>query len=224
MSVELIDAMRTTGTCRHYRDDPIPDEVLLRAFEAARFAPQGGNLQPLRWIVVRDEALRARLGELYRPLWRDYMATIGGRSMARTEGEPAAGARPHTLEAANFFAEHFHRVPAILVACVELRRLYATDAELGRLSIVGGASVYPQVQNVCLALRDQGIGTALTTLLCLREPEVCELLAIPDGIATACHVAAGFCTYPFPTRLTRLPVAATVFSDRYGEPAELGEG
>lgn len=49
----------------------------------------------------------------------------------------------------------------------------------------GGASVYPSVQNLLLAARSEGLGTALTTLLCALEPQVKELLGIPDGIATA---------------------------------------
>jgi hypothetical protein len=33
-----------------------------------------------------------------------------------------------------------------------------------------------------------------------------ELLAIPDGFATACHIAVGYPTHPFPTELKRRPV------------------
>jgi nitroreductase len=40
--MDVFEAMRTTGTCRYFRPDPVPDEVLMSAFEAARFAPQGG--------------------------------------------------------------------------------------------------------------------------------------------------------------------------------------
>jgi nitroreductase len=54
--MELTEAMRTTGTCRYFRPGPVPDDVLRAAF--ARFAPQGGNRQPVRWIVVREQATR----------------------------------------------------------------------------------------------------------------------------------------------------------------------
>jgi hypothetical protein len=56
---------------------------------------------------------------------------------------------------------------------------HGTDPELGRPSIVGGASVYPMTQNFCLPLRDQGVATTFTTLLVAREPQVRELLEIP---------------------------------------------
>ncbi len=54
--MELTEAMRTPGTCRYFASDPVPDEVLHQAFDVARFGPQGGNRQPMRWIVVRDPA------------------------------------------------------------------------------------------------------------------------------------------------------------------------
>jgi nitroreductase len=211
VAVDVIEAMTTTGTCRHYRRDPVPDEVLERAFAAARFAPQGANVQPVRWVVVRAARLRRALADFYAPLWREYLADVRQRF-------PAMGQLTRPLADADHFATHLAEVPVILVCCVRLDRILATDAELGRLSIVGGASVYPFVQNVCLALRAEGLGTAITTLLCRRENEVRRLLGIPDDLATACHVAAGYPARPFPRKLRRLAVSETVFADRFGTP------
>jgi nitroreductase len=211
--MELTEAMRTTGTCRRFRPDPVPDEVLHRAFDAARFGPQGGNRQPVRWIVVRDPVLKKTLADLYQPLWDDY---LGGRA-----GSPEL---PPSVAAADRFAQRLAEVPAIVVVCAELTSLLATDAELGRLSVVGGGSIYPVVQNLCLALRDQGVATAFTTLLCRVEPRVRELLGIPDGTITAGHLAVGYPERPFPTRLRRAPVEDVVFADGYGKPMFAGGG
>jgi nitroreductase len=205
--MELTEAMRTTGTCRRFRPDPVPDEVLHRAFEAARFAPQGGNRQPVRWVVVRDPVLRTALADLYLPLWKDYLGP-------RAAGRPL----PPPVAEADRFAEHLAEVPVILVVCAQVSSLLATDAELGRLSVVGGGSIYPTVQNLCLALRDQGVGTAFTTLLCRVEPRVRELLDIPDDVITAGHLAVGYPQRPFPTRLRRAAVADVVYQDGYGRP------
>ena len=213
--MELTDAMRTTGTCRYFRSDPVPDEVLRAAFDVARFGPQGGNRQPVRWIVVRDAATKAALAELYLPPWKAYLAGVG-------VGEVRVGALPQTVVDADHFAEHLAEVPAIVVACAEVDGLHPTDTELGRLSVVGGGSIYPTVQNLCLALRDQGVGTAVTTLLCLSEPAVRELLAIPDGFLTAAHIAVGYPAKPFPTKLTRSPVEEIVFDGAFGRPLFAG--
>jgi nitroreductase len=207
---EVLEALRTTGTCRYYSDEPVGDELLAQALDAARFAPQGGNLQPVRWVVVRDRDRLATLAGWYLEEWEAYLAEVTG-------GQRGIGAAPAALRAADDFARSLDRIPALVVVCAKLSALYATDADLGRLSIVGGASVYPAVQSFCLACRALDLGTALTTLLCRREPEVRELLAIPDGTATACHVAVGRPARPWPTRLTRRPVYETAFADSYGE-------
>jgi len=96
--------------------------------------------------------------------------------------------------------------------------LHPTDHELGRLSVVGGASIYPTVQNLTLALREQGVASALTTLLCAEEPAVRELLHIPDGFITAAHVAVGYPTKGFPRKLTRSSVEEIAFLDSFDTP------
>jgi len=62
------------------------------------------------------------------------------------------------------------------------------------------------------------VAIRLTTLLCALEPQVKELLEIPDGIATAATVALGYPARPFPKRLARRPLADTCFLDAYGDP------
>ncbi len=208
--MDLIEAMTTTGTCRYFRDDPVPDEVLVSAFSAARFAPQGGNRQPVRWIVVRDPERKRRLAEWYLEPWKAYLAGIG-------TGDVQVGALPKAVTDADYFAEHLHEVPALIVVCAELDGLHPTDNELGRLSVVGGGSIYPTVQNFCLALRAQGVASAMTTLLCYFEPQVKELLGIPDGLITAAHIAVGYPARGFPAKLSRLPVEQIAFAETYGE-------
>ena len=60
-----------------------------------------------------------------------------------------------------------------------------TDAGLDRPSVVGGGSVYPAVQNLLLACRNEGLGCVLTTLLCVEEEKVKALLDIPEDWYTA---------------------------------------
>jgi nitroreductase len=205
--VELDEAMRTQNACRLYRDDPVADEVLYRAVELARFAPTGGNRGPVRFVFVRDPALRAQLGEWYLPLARDLAA-----ARAAKKAPPKASA----VTDPDDFGARFGSHPMIIVVCVDLGLVHATDTGLNRLSIVGGASVYPMVQNLCLALRAQGVGTALTTLLVHREPDVKRLLRIPDFMSTACHITAGYPVRPFPSKLRRPDPSCMAFTDHFG--------
>ena len=111
-----------------------------------------------------------------------------------------------------------HEVPVHLVVGVRLDDLAVTDAELPRQSIVGGASVYPFVQNLLLGLRAEGLGAAMTTLLVPAEAEVKRLLGIPDEIALAAHIGVGYRAEPWPKRLARRPVEEFAFAERFGEP------
>lgn len=59
--IELAQSRRAT---RHFKPEPLPDGLLDRLLDAARWAPSGYNLQPTRFVVVTDPALR---GALRRP-------------------------------------------------------------------------------------------------------------------------------------------------------------
>jgi nitroreductase len=215
--VELQDVIRTAGTCRYFLPDPVPDEVLARLLDAARFAPQGGNRQPVRWIVVRDAAVKRRLKEWYLVPWKTYLrATETGA--VRVEGTSAR----RLVADADHMAEHLDEVPVLLVACAVLADLTTPDAALDRVGIVGGASIYPAVQNLLLTAREIGLGAALTTLLCASEPQVKALLGIPEGVATAATIALGWPAKPLARRLTRRPLSDVVFGERYGVPLKTG--
>jgi nitroreductase len=206
--------MRTIGSTRFFRDEDVPDGVVYRAAEAARFAPQGGNRQPVRLVVVRDRAKKERLAELYMPWWRAYFEAAEGGT--RNLGEYSSARR--ALIDANAFAENLANHPLIIVVCASLDALHITDRDLDRPAVVGGASIYPYVQNLCIALRVENVATTITSLLVGSEPEVKELLEIPDEYLTAAHVVAGYPANGFPTKLTRLPVEDTVFINTFGNP------
>ena len=208
--MDALEVMRTTGSCRRFRADPVPDDVLARVLDAARFGPQGGNRQPVRFIVVRDPATKRRLAEWY---LADVEPIIAGyRSGAYRVGETEPGEElPPLLRDVQHLAAHLADVPVFAA-------LYRSDAELDRPGIVGGASIYPSVQNLLLAARTEGLGACLTTLLCAEEPKVKQLLGIPDDVITAATIPVGYPERPLPTRLSRRPLAEIVYADRYGAP------
>ena len=75
LGMELSDVMRTTGAVRRFTDDPLPDEVLERILDNARFAPTGGNRQGTHVIVVRDRE-PVRLADLSVTGARRYTAQV----------------------------------------------------------------------------------------------------------------------------------------------------
>ena len=222
--MELTEAMRTMHANRFYKPDPVPDEVFYDAIENARFGPQGGNRQPVRFLIVRDEAKKRQLGEWYVQPWKEYFnaALEGMQAIEAKSGDEKAtwigyNNAEKALRNADQFAEKFGEHPTIVVVCAAIADTHPTDTDLGRLSIVGGASVYPLAQNFCLALRNQGVATSFTTLLCMFEPQVKELLGIPEEFATACHIVAGYPEKGFPKKLSRRPVEELAYVDTFGE-------
>ena len=210
--------MRCAPTSRRFKEEPVPREALVRALEVARFAPSGGNRQGWRVIVVEDPERRRALRDLYLPPWRAYMEQTGGAALLADAEALEGDRRLRMVKRADDYATGLDRVPVHLVIGVRLEDLAVTDAGLPRQSIVGGASVYPFVQNLLLALRDEGLAAAMTTLLVPAEAQVKELLGIPEEIALAAHVGVGWPADPWPTKLARNPVSEFAFSERWGEP------
>ncbi|MDQ6835169.1 MAG: nitroreductase family protein [Actinomycetota bacterium] len=218
MADDLYEVMRGTSSTRRFKADPVPREALEHVLDNARFAPSGGNRQGWRVIVITDADLRRRLRELYAEPWDRYMEQTGGRAALQAGAQSGLSPlRLRSLRAADDYAHHFDQVPVHLVVCVELDALAITDSELERPSIVGGASIYPFVHNILLGLRREGLGASFTTLLVPAEPQVRELLLIPDRMAMAGHISVGYRADDWPSRLSRHPVGEFTFAERYGE-------
>ncbi len=211
----LYQALATTRAVRRLRPDAVPAAVLARVLEAATWAPSGGNVQPWRVVVVRASTAKARLGAWYAEEWRRFSQGYAAR-LERLSPEDRAR-QQRAVEAGDYLAAHFAEAPAILVFCFHPGLLAITDSDLGRPSIVGGASVYPAVQNALLACRAEGLGCTLTTLLCYREPAVKELLGVPAEGGTAAAVPIGYPLGAGHGPVRRRPVAAMAFRDRWGD-------
>ena len=83
--MDISEVIRTTFAAREFTDDPVPDEVIERMLEHARFAPSGGNRQGWHVIVVRDPEIRAGIADCARRPARRYVAMqrAGGGTLER---------------------------------------------------------------------------------------------------------------------------------------------
>lgn len=53
--------VRSRRAIRRFRNDPLPDSVLTRLLDLARWAPSGYNLQPAHFVIVTDPARKLAL-------------------------------------------------------------------------------------------------------------------------------------------------------------------
>jgi len=212
--LDVYEAMSTLRAVRRLRPDPIPEDVLKRVLAAASWAPTGGNLQPWRIVMVTDAALKRGLGELYAGLWSKFAAGYQKRLEGLPPEEQAREQR--TLAAGDYLGEHFHEAPAILIFCFNPALMAITDIKQERVSVVGGGSIYPAVQNLLLAARTEGLGCVLTTLLCSVEQQVRQLLHIPEEWGTAAAVPLGYPVGGGHGPIRRQPLEELVYRDRFG--------
>lgn len=214
--MNLYEVMRTTFSARAFTDEPVPDTLLYRLVENARFAPSGGNRQGWHVIIVRGAETKAAIAACAEPAGRRYAAQSAA-------GEaPWNTVIPTKLDAATIAATRVPSVltrpiadaPVVLVVCADLRRIASLDSELDRVGIVSGASVYPFVWNMLLAARNEGLGGTITTVAIAEEPRLKALLGIPGPYAVCAVVPLGYPATSL-TRLKRRPVAEIATLERF---------
>lgn len=209
-SVSLMEGLLTTRAIRRYRDEAVPEEVLRDIMFAATRAPSGSNRQPFRFLVLTDsdasrEAKRL-VAEGARRLWSGKRTRDGYDDGSGTRDDSPKARMARTMQS---YVDNFESVPVMVLACLERYR-EPTPTE--------GASVYPACQNILLAARALGYGGVLTGFHGFVEPQLRELLSIPDGVFIAATITLGRPAGGHgPVR--RVPMREVVFSDSWGEPA-----
>jgi nitroreductase len=207
----FFEVIGTQRAMRRLKPDPVPDEYIKKMIWAATRAPNGGNVQPWRFLVIKDAAKKRRLHEIYLAEWDKYKAaraTEAARpNMTPEEAQKAAA----TSNSGQYLADHLSEVPVIIIPCGFLLPV--------NTGIASGSSIYPAIQNLMLAGRALGLGTALTTLHRHNEGAVRELLGIPESAHTAALIPVGWPKGKFGAG-PRLPVEAVTYWDAWGTKRE----
>lgn len=226
--MDLAEALRTTGAVREFTDEPVDDATVHRLLDAARFAPNGGNRQAWRIVVVKDPAIRRALRDSYLPGWYEYLAQVSAGLTPwavvtdRALEASAVANAPEIAAAASDgpggFAEHLDEVPVLMVLLADLTRLATVDRDCGHYTMIGGASIYPFAWSILLAARTEGLAGVMTTMVVRDEDTVKDLLGVPDTHSVAGVLALGHPVHQ-PTRLRRGPVDEFTTVDRFDGPA-----
>jgi len=192
------EAVFTQRSFRRLKPDPIPMDDIRLIVEAAVKAPNGGNSQPARFLVVTDRDLIQKFGPLYKEAWWAERADQGWKTF---DDLPKDGS---SYRNAAQFAEDIKDAPCIIFA-------------LGVGSGGGALSVVPGTQNLMLAARALGIGSIPTTLHPTVMERFNEMFGIPKGVQFHFCIPLGYPKGNFgPT--TRKPTAETTFLNRWEAP------
>jgi nitroreductase len=202
--VGLFEALYTTRALRRYTTDPVPDDVLFQVIDAAIRAPAGGNAQIWHFLIVRDEAKRQRIGELYLKTWKTY-----GKQFL--ENPDSIDQLPRQMQlvvrSTDHLARHFAEAPVHLFVC-------GPEQSQG--------TVYPAMQNLLLACRGVGLASVITMFHRPYPKELGELLGIPEG-----QVAHGLLPIGWPSDkigpVSRIPVHKVASLDSWGSPWEYAQ-
>ena len=194
LTMPLGEAMFTLRAIRRFKPDAIALDDIHLILEAAAKAPNGGNQQIARFLVVDDPAMIHEFGALYREAWW---------AKRHDEGFDDRDALPRHYHSAAGLADAMQDAPCVVLAFA----LHDGPAH----------SVIPAVQNLMLAARALGIGSVPTTLHPTVMDRFRAMFAIPDDVGFHFCIPLGYPRGNFgPT--DRKPTSETTFLNRWGAP------
>ena len=190
-------------------DRPVPDQVLLDCLRLAVQAPTPGRAEGWRWLVVRDQDRKNRIGALFREVGAAYLRARVA-NLGAAAAEPAAA---RAIASAQYLVDVIERVPVFVIPCLLCRPRGGNEA----LSVFYGG-IFPAVWNFQLALRSRGLGSTLTSYHLEREAEAAEILGIPPDVTQVGLLPIGYTTAADFRPGPRSPVSEISYRDGWGVP------
>lgn len=203
------EILRLRRDIRHFRSDPVPEDVLQRLFAAAHLAPSVGLSQPWRFVVLDDRDKRRRI--------RESFLACRAAEAARFEGE-------RRKKYLSLKLEGIEDAPINLCVCADLR---PRGPILGTTSWPEALrwSVCCAVQNLWLMARAEGVGVGWVSI---AEPQVLrDTLELPYGVEPLAYLCLGYPQKWLDRPLLaavgweeRLPVSAVVHRDGWQDEVD----
>lgn len=204
-SNDVFEIMHSMRAMRRLKPDPVPDELIRKILAAGLHAPNSGNTQKYRFLVLKDAEIKKKVQVFYKKAFDEH---VSADYQSRPIPPGSDEARYHRQHAAvEYLTDHFHEVPVWIVACLEHGDQAPTH--------LSGASVYPAVQNMLLAARALGLGANLTTRAMRYQKECEEALGLPPDVHCYAILPIGYPMGNFgPTR--HGDMSEFVYLDRWG--------
>lgn len=170
--------LHTTRAVRKRLDftKPVDDDVIRECVAAAMQAPSGSNNMTMRFVVVKDAAKRAAIGDIYRQCF-DIYKTLPGvyAGSIEKESEVEQAQQRRVVDSALYLADHMGEAPALVIACTAGR----LDAAPAMMAVSSMGNLLPGMWSFMLAARARGLGTAWTTVGLMMEQAIADVVGIP---------------------------------------------
>ncbi len=201
-------AIEERRTIRRFKPDvPVPQELILELLEAARLAPSGSNLQPWRFIVVKDEETRKKIAEIAgnQPFLKEAPVLIVCCGDLR-----ALKDRPRALrELVNLGA--LERVPSeMLDEVIKMgEQMYGTELHIRGIV----SNCYISIAFMVLQAMELGLGTAWIGFF--DQDRLKALLEIPSEEAVVASLLAVGYANEQPKQRPRKSLNEIVFQEKW---------
>ena len=181
---DVWEAIYTQRAIRRWTDEPVSDELIWKVIEAGTKAPSGSNLQPWRFLVIRDQETRDAISAQLRKGLENpgLQAMIDNAVKSGTKGERLM------MTGAKGLFENLAQAPVFIVPCIYQIASPTQDPQ----SLLAGSSIYQAVQNMLLAARALGLGTVMTTFQGAVDGILRERCGLPDEAVPAALIPIGF--------------------------------
>jgi nitroreductase len=157
-------------------DRPVEDDVIRECVAMAMQSPSGSNNPTMQFIIVRDPARRAALGEIYRQCYGIYQSMEGVYvGSIKKEGEAEQAQQDRVTSSADYLGEHMGDAPVLVVPCM----LGRCDNMPGMVTSSMMGNILPAMWSFMLAARARGLGTCWTTVHLMMEQQAADVLGIP---------------------------------------------
>ena len=182
---DVWEAIYTQRAIRYWEEKPVPRALLEQVIEAASKAPSGSNTQPWIFVVIDD---RAKLDEIAALMRGFFEAAEPIRNLISAGEKSEDKSERLMLKGAKQFFTKLERAPAIIIPCLYQVASPTPDPA----SLLAGSSIYMAVQNLMLSARALGLGTLMTTAHAMIEPNLREMLSLPDDAHPVALIPIGF--------------------------------
>jgi len=198
LKMPIGDAMFTQRSVRRFKSDPIPIEDIHLIIDAAVKAPNGGNRQIGRFLVLTDRNVIREFGTIYHEAWWAKRKEEKGWTK-RADIPP----EEKNYKLASELADEMKDVPCVVFAC----------------AVPPGTanSVIPATQNLMLAAHSLGSGSVPTTLHPTVMDRFRAMFAIPKDVAFHFCIPLGYPRTAYGSSRRR-PTSETTYLNRWGAP------